>query len=210
MTDWDARFSEPGYAYGKEANCFLAEVADRIPSGPVLSLGEGEGRNAVFLAGLGHAVTAVDASAVGLAKARVLASERGVRITTVMADLADFRIEAGAWSGIVSVFAHLPPPLRERVHRASAAGLRPGGAFVLEAYTPAQLAFGTGGPREPSLLVMLASLRGELRGLEFEIGREIERDVTEGKYHGGRAAVVQVLARRPARANPDPSAEDRP
>ena len=92
MTDWDARYAEPGYAYGTEPNDFLAEVAGRIPPGPVLSLGEGEGRNAVFLAGLGHAVTAVDASAVGLAKAAALASGRGVRIAPVVADLDGFPI----------------------------------------------------------------------------------------------------------------------
>lgn len=197
MTDWDARFSEPGYAYGTEANRFLAEVAAGIPPGPVLSIGEGEGRNAVFLAGAGHPVTAVDASAVGLAKARALADERGVRIETVVADLAGYPIAPGAWSGIVSVFVHLPPPLRATVHRAVISGLRPGGAFVLEAYTPAQLGFGSGGPRDATLLVTLETLRRELAGLDLEIGREIERDVTEGKYHGGRAAVVQVLARRP-------------
>ncbi len=199
MTEWDARFSEPGYAYGTEPNRFLVDVADRVPPGPVLSLGEGEGRNGVFLAGLGHDVTAVDASAVGLAKARALAVERGVRIETVLADLAGYVIEPGAWSGIVSIFVHLEPPLRAAVYRAAAAGLRPGGAFVLEAYTPAQLAFGTGGPRERPRLVTLEAVREGLPGLTFEIGREIERDVTEGKYHGGRAAVVQVLARRPPR-----------
>ena len=95
------------------------------------------------------------------------------------------------------MFVHLPPPVRAAVHRAVAAGLRPGGAFVLEAYTPAQLGFGSGGPRDPTLLVTLETLRRELEGLDLEIGREIERDVTEGKYHGGRAAVVQILARRP-------------
>jgi SAM-dependent methyltransferase len=198
MTDWDARYAEPGYAYGTEPNHFLAEVAARIPAGPVLSLGEGEGRNAVHLAGLGHEVTAVDASAVGLAKAAALAAERGMRLSTVVADLGDFAIPGGAWSGIVSVFVHLPATLRARVYAGIAAGLRPGGVFVLEAYTPKQLGFGTGGPKSADLLVTLDALRRELVGLDFEIGRELEREVTEGKYHGGRAAVVQVLARRSA------------
>lgn len=197
MTDWDRRFAEPGYAYGTEPNLFLVEVADRIPGGPVLSLGEGEGRNAVFLAGRGHEVVALDASAVGLAKAAALAKERGVRLTTLVADLATYRVAPGAWSGIVSIFVHLPPPVRARVLAEAAAGLRPGGVLVLEAYTPRQLAFGTGGPKVASLLVTLEEVRAPLAGLEVVIGREIERDVTEGAYHGGRAAVVQVLARRP-------------
>ena len=59
---WDERYSQPGFVYGTEPNEFLASVAARIPIGPVLSLGEGEGRNAAFLASLGHRVLAVDQS----------------------------------------------------------------------------------------------------------------------------------------------------
>jgi hypothetical protein len=83
------------------------------------------------------------------------------------------------------------------VHAQAAAGLRSGGVFVLEAYTPAQLTFDTGGPRSVELLMTAALLREELVGLDFEIMRELERDVIEGGGHTGRGAVVQVLARRP-------------
>lgn len=195
---WERRYAEPAYAYGTGPNEFLVEVADRVPAGPVLCLAEGEGRNAVWLAERGFVVTAVDASPAGLAKARALASARGVRIETIAADLASFTIEPGAWSGIVAVFAHLPPHLRRPVHRAAALGLAPGGVFVLEAFTPRQLAFGTGGPQKPELLYTLEELREDLAGLDIEIGREVEREVVEGLYHTGRAAVVQVLARRTA------------
>jgi SAM-dependent methyltransferase len=194
---WDQRYAEPGFAYGTAPNDFLVSVAERIPAGPVLSLGEGEGRNAVFLAGLGHEVTAVDASAVGLAKARALAAERGVRLHTVVGDLAEFVIEPGAWAGIVAIWCHLPAELRRRVHRAAVSGLVPGGAFVLEAYRPAQLALGTGGPRVPELLYSLADLRDDLAGLDLVHAVETEREVHEGKYHAGRSAVVQVLGLRP-------------
>jgi SAM-dependent methyltransferase len=197
---WEQRYAEPAYAYGTEPNDFLVEVAARIPPGPVLCLAEGEGRNAVWLAGRGHAVTAVDAAAAGLAKARALAAARGVKIETVAADLAAFPIAPGVWSGIVAIFAHLPPPLRGMVHRAAVLGLAPGGVFVLEAFTPGQLALGTGGPRQPELLYTLQQLREDLAGLTLEVGREVERPVVEGKYHTGRAAVVQVLARSPRSA----------
>ncbi len=193
---WERRYSEPAYAYGTEPNGFLVELADRMPPGPVLCLAEGEGRNAVWLARRGHPVTAVDESAAGIAKAEALANMRGVQIATIVADLASFAIEAGAWPGIVAIFAHLPPPLRRSVHRAAARGLAAGGVFVLEAFTPRQLALGTGGPQKPELLYTLEELREDLAGLDLEIGREIERDVVEGCYHTGRAAVVQVLARR--------------
>ena len=196
MSDFDARYAEPELAYGDQPNEFLASVAALIPDGPVLCLAEGQGRNAVFLAGRGHAVTAVDRSAVGLARASALAAERRVAITTQVADLAELAIEPGAWAGIVSIFGHLPQPLRSRVHRAAARGLRPGGVFVLEAYRPAQLTFGTGGPRDVAMLPTLDELQADLEGLELEIGREIERDVIEGRFHTGRAAVVQIVARR--------------
>lgn len=193
---WNSRYLAEGYFYGTEPNAFVKEVALQIPAGAVLCLAEGEGRNAVYLAGLGHEVTAVDQSDVGLAKAERLAQGNGVRLRTVVADLENFVIEPGGWSGIVSIFGHLPPVLRAKVYRAAVAGLKPGGIFVLEAYTPAQLAFGTGGPKDVALLPTLADLRRELVGLDFLIGRELEREVVEGQGHTGRAAVVQVLARR--------------
>lgn len=195
---WDERFSEPGYAYGSRPNDFLVDVAGRIPVGPVLCLAEGEGRNAVHLAGLGHAVTAVDISRVGLEKAEALARERGLAIETVLADLADYAIRRGAWAGIVSIWVHLDPALRARVHRACVEGLAPGGALVLEAYTPRQLAHQTGGPSDALRLMTLEALRRELAGLDFEIAREVEREIHEGRCHHGTSSVVQVLARKPA------------
>ncbi len=117
-------------------------------------------------------------------------------LTTVVADLAAFPIKPGAWSGIVSIFAHLPQPLRRTVHAAVVRGLAPGGVFILEAYTPAQIAFGTGGPKDPALLMRLADLRAELAGLDLLVARESEREVWEGAGHTGRAAVVQFLGRR--------------
>lgn len=194
---WDDRYGCEGYVYGTEPNAFVAAMAERLPAGPVLCLAEGEGRNAVFLAGLGHAVTAVDQSAVGLAKAERLAALRSVRITTVVSDLARFDIGDGAWSGIVATFAHLPPAVRRDVHARVVRGLVPGGLLILEAYTPGQLGRGTGGPKERELCMTLSGLRGELGGLDFEVGNECVREVVEGTGHTGPGAVVQVAARRP-------------
>ena len=112
------------------------------------------------------------------------------------ADLSNFEIAADAWAGIIAIFAHLPPALRQWIHGQAAAGLQPGGVFILEAYTPAQLAYDTGGPTSPELLMTLAGLREELAGLEFQIARELKRDVTEGTGHTGHGAVVQILARK--------------
>ena len=193
---WDERYASPDYVYGTEPNDFLASVASRIPEGRVLSIADGEGRNGVYLATLGHDVTSVDASAVGLAKAQQLAASRGVYITTTVADLAEYPIAAGAWQGIVSIFCHLPPPLRRMVHADVVRGLAPGGVYVLEGYTLDQLRHGTGGPSSADLLLTLEAVRAELAGLEFLHAVELERDVQEGAFHSGRSAVVQVVARK--------------
>ncbi|TRO79105.1 SAM-dependent methyltransferase [Desulfuromonas acetexigens] len=194
---WDQRYAADEYVYGKKPNDFLAEVSGRLAPGKVLCLAEGEGRNAVFLAGRGHAVTAVDASAVGLEKARKLAAERGVEIAVRVADLADFAIAPASWDAVVAIFCHLPPDLRRLVHRRVVDGLRPGGRFILEAYTPRQLQFKTGGPPTAELLMTLADLKEELTGLDFEIAEEIERDIHEGHCHFGRGAVARILGRKP-------------
>jgi hypothetical protein len=198
MISWDERYGTADYFYGTEPNDFLRGHCPGIRrGGDVLCLAEGEGRNAVFLAGQGFHPLAVDQSAVGLGKAVQLASARGVHIDTVVADLAAYRIEVGRWDGIVSIWCHLPSVLRAAVHRQVVAGLKTGGVFLLEAYTPAQLAYGTGGPKDADLLPTLAGLREELAGLEFIHAAELERVIHEGPGHAGPSAVVQVVARRP-------------
>jgi SAM-dependent methyltransferase len=195
---WDQRYGEPGFAYGTEPNDFLAEHAERhLPAGgEVLCLAEGEGRNAVFLARRGFRVTGVDASAVGLEKARELAASHGVTIRTVLADLADYDVGVERWDGIVSIWCHTPAPLRATLHRAVVRGLKPGGAFLLEAYTPRQLQFKTGGPPTAEMMMTLDAVRDELAGLELVLAEEKVREVHEGRYHEGESAVLQVVAKR--------------
>ena len=194
---WDQRFSAESFFYGTEPNDFLREQAGLIPAGgDVLCLGEGEGRNAVFLAGLGFRVTALDLSPVGLAKAVRLAEASGVHIETLVADLADYRFDVGRWDAIVAIWCHLPSALRTVVHGSLASALRPGGVVLLECYTPAQLAFGTGGPKDVDMLPTLDGLSRELAGLDFVVARACEREIHEGQGHSGRSAVAQMAARR--------------
>ena len=192
--NWDERYNEPGFAYGTAPNEFLASVADRIPQGKILSLAEGEGRNAVYLASLGFQVTGVDGSEVGLRKAMELATERGVSITAIHADLSQFEIGSEQWDAIIACYCHLPSAIRIPLHRAVVRGLKPGGVFVLEAFSKEQLGYGTGGPQSLDMLMSLDELQQELTGLEFIHAVRIERDVREGSGHTGLASVVQILA----------------
>ncbi len=193
---WDERYSNPEYVYGTEPNQFLAAHFNKIPKGRVLEIGAGEGRNGVFLAIKGYQVTAVDQSGVGLKKARRLAEEKGVEIETIEANLAEFKIEPGAWDGIVAIFCHLPRDLRSRVFADSIRGLAPNGVFLLEFFTTAQLKYNTGGPKDPTMLYSLTEAMSDFKGLAIEHAEELEREVNEGRHHSGTAAVIQLIARK--------------
>lgn len=191
---WDERYSAEEYAYGTAPNEFLAEQFGCIPKGKVLSLAEGEGRNAVFLAKQGYTVTAVDASQVGLNKARKLAEENQVVVEFVHADLADYDLGENKWDGIVSIFSPLPSSLRKELYKKVIVALKPNGVFLLEAYTPNQLKHGTGGGNSVDVMQSEQSLRLELAGLKFKHLAELERNVVEGLYHTGNGSVVQAIA----------------
>ncbi|MEI8296634.1 MAG: class I SAM-dependent methyltransferase [Pseudomonadota bacterium] len=194
---WDKRFAGDDYFYGTEPNDFLRDHCSAIAThGRVLCLGEGEGRNAVFLAAQGHSILAVDLSATGLMKAERLAAKRAVSIQMQVANLADYPLGIGCWDAIVSIWCHLPRELRAKVHRRVVTALAPGGVFLLEAYTPAQLGHQSGGPTAIELLPTLIELRAELEGLEFVHAQECERIIHEGAGHEGLSAVVQIQAIR--------------
>lgn len=193
---WDQRYSEKEYVYGTDANDFLREYAVSLPPGKALCLAEGEGRNAVWLAENGFTVTAVDASSVGLEKASRLAKKRGVQIQTIHTDLADFTIQPNQWDLIISIFAHTPPEVRNKIHKQVVNNLKKEGIFLLEAYTPLQLDYQTGGPPTADLMMDLDTLKNELQGLVMLHGRELVREIHEGKLHQGQGAVVQIIAKK--------------
>lgn len=140
---WDNQYAEfDGYAYGTTPNDFLRQVWPSlgvVTGSKCLLLAEGEGRNAVYLAQLGMVVTAVDISAVGLAKAQKLAFDKNVVVETIVADLATYNMGVEQWHVIVSIFNHVPPTIRQRLLQRIPMALKPGGYFVLEGYTPTQL-----------------------------------------------------------------------
>lgn len=192
---WNERYASEEYIYGTEPNLFLAEHAEML-RGPVLSLAEGEGRNAVYLASLGLEVHGVDGSDVGLAKAQSLARSRGVEIQTEVADLGTFEPKANHYASVVSISAHLPSGVREKLYPLVSRSLKPGGILLLEAYSEAQLARDTGGPRDLDMLMSRAKIEKEFPDFEPLLLRELEREVREGRFHNGLACVVQFIGRK--------------
>lgn len=197
LNRWDERYTGEEYFFGTEPNDFLAEVADRVPRGDVLCLADGEGRNGVYLATLGNHVTSIDASSVALDKANKLAAAKGTSLTTIHADLAEYDLGEDRWDCIVCIFFHMQPEFRRTMHARVARALKPGGYLILEAYTPEQLKFRTGGPPVAEMLQTLETLQEDFPDLEFVQAEEKEREVHEGKGHAGHSSVVQLLARKP-------------
>ena len=193
---WNEKFSTTDYAYGTEPNDFLVSAVTNLKRGATLSLAEGEGRNAVWLAQQGFTVSAIEQSEKGVGKTLRLALQRGVIVMAERGELETFHIQPNSWDLVVSIYAHTPQELRRKLHRQVVAGLKPGGVFVLEAYTPAQIPNNTGGPKDASLMPTAELLRSELAGLVFDHIEEVERDVVEGSLHTGTAHVVQVVAHR--------------
>jgi hypothetical protein len=134
---------------------------------------------------------------VGLAKAERLAAERGVPITTVVADLSVWDLGEARWDGVVSIWAHLPAPVRAALHPRLARALRPGGVLLLEHYHPRQLAYGTGGPPDATMMLTLAELDDAFAGWDRVHTFEGERIVIEGRGHGGKSYVTQAILRKP-------------
>ena len=193
---WNEKFANTDYAYGTEPNDFLVSAVTNLKRGATLSLAEGEGRNAVWLAQQGFTVSAIEQSEKGVGKTLRLALQRGVIVMAERGELETFHIQPNSWDLVVSIYAHTPQELRRKLHRQVVAGLKPGGVFVLEAYTPAQIPNNTGGPKDASLMPTAELLRSELAGLVFDHIEEVERDVVEGSLHTGTAHVVQVVAHR--------------
>lgn len=199
---WDDRYEHPNHLFGYKPNDFLKANELLLRRGSrVLCLGDGEGRNGVWLAERGHHVTSVDYSAVAVRKAQVWAAERGVGIDARVADLAEWihaPAAAGPWDAVVSIFCHLPPPLRTRVGQAFVRAMAPGGWLLLEAYTPAQLQLGTGGPRTEEVLMTRERVLEDWAGLVLDV-KLVERRIFEGMGHQGLSSVVQVLGQKTTR-----------
>ena len=193
---WDERYSTDVYIYGTQPNGFLSSKVSTLPKGKIVSLAEGEGRNAVFLAKQGYSVTAVDSSSIGLRKAQKLAEDNGVVIECVHADLTEFEFGENCWDGIISIFCPLPSELRADVYKKVESSLRPGGVFLTESYTPRQIEYGTGGGNCIDTMQSKESLERELKKLHFTHLVEVEREVIEGIYHTGIASVVQAIGLR--------------
>lgn len=195
---WDARYGSGDFAFGEEPNRYLEALGHRLRPGlRALCLGDGEGRNGVWLAARGLDVTSADWSPVGVAKARALAARRGVALRAEVADLVAWEgWPVGACDLVAWVFVHLPPADREAVAARAVAALAPGGWLLLEGFSPAQGGRRSGGPRDRDLLWTGDEARRLFGALVLEECLEGTVRLDEGPRHRGEAEVVRGLWRR--------------
>lgn len=196
---WEARFAVPEYAFGKEPSEFLKSCKNLLPrSGRALAVADGEGRNGVWLAEQGLSVLAIDFSPSAQQKARALAAERGVDISFIQADVHGWDYPQSAFDVVAEIFTQFSSPA-ERA--AKWAGLRrtlkSGGLLIIHGYTPKQLEYGTGGPKQIENLYTRAMLEREFGDFgDLKIVEE-ERELREGASHAGMSALIGLSGRKP-------------
>lgn len=199
---WDDRYREADYAYGVVPNQFLIGQQHRLKPGmKALAVGDGEGRNGVWLASQGLQVLSVDLSLLGIAKAQKLATQQGVQLQTECADLTTWNWLQAEYDVVVSIYLHFAPNVREQMHQSMLKALKPGGLLLLEAFNPDQIQYqrdyNSGGPPVLEMLYNPQMLRQDFSGGEILELTETDTELREGQYHHGRASVIRMVLQRP-------------
>ncbi len=197
---FDDRYREPDYHYGTAPNAFLVSQKHRFAPGMTALLpGDGEGRNGVWLASQGLAVTTFDPSPFGVEKANRLAAEHGVQLDAQCAGVESWSWQEGRFDVVGLFFIHLPADLRKPAHANALRALKPGGIVVLETFSPHQIECrkngAAGGPKEIERLFSADMLRSDFAGARFHVLEEVEA-AFEGHAHHGRCGVVRMIAER--------------
>ncbi len=195
---WQGRYSVAEYVFGEEPNHFLAACKALLPkSGKALAIADGEGRNGVWLAQQGLDVLSLDFSPEGQAKARKLADARGAKLSFEIGDVHNWTYPEAAFDVVVEIFTQFSSPAeRATKWTGMKRTLKPGGLLILQGYTPKQLQYGTGGPKQIENLYtreMLLETFGDLKDIQIT---EEELEMHEGAGHGGMSAVIGLTGRK--------------
>jgi len=198
---WNSRYATDDYLFGTEPAAFLVAQAHHLaPRSRVLCVADGDGRNSVHLAALGHDVTAFDPAPNALAKARKLAAARGVTVAFHAAGIEDWDWRPNAFDAVAAIFIQFADPdARATLFARMADTIKPGGLLALHGYAPRQVEYGTGGPPCAENMYTLEMLRDSFPGWEVLRAADYDADIAEGRGHLGRSALVVFVARRPGR-----------
>lgn len=195
---WDDRYSEDGFAYGREPNEYFKAKLDRLRPGRILLPAEGEGRNAVYAAKRGWQVVAFDQSDAGRSKALELARKHKVQIDYKVMDISHLSGLKDEFDAIALIYVHLHHSERRQLHDNCVRLLKHDGHLILEAFSKDHLIFNAvnpevGGPRDPDMLYSLEDLN-DFKALQIIESCAVNTHLDEGKYHHGEAAVIRCFA----------------
>ena len=147
--EWDERYAEQRQ-WSAEPNALVGELLADLPPGDAVDLAAGEGRHALWLAGLGWRVTAVDFSDVGLNRGR--AQQGAGEVTWVTADVTAWSAEPETLDLVLVAYLHLPEAETTALLIRAVGWLRPGGRLLVLGHDIENVTAGVGGPQEPALL----------------------------------------------------------
>jgi len=195
---WEGRYAASEYIFGEEPNYFLASCKALLPkSGKALAVADGEGRNGVWLAEQGLDVLSIDFSPNAQVKARALAARRGVTLDIRLADVHNWDYPDAAFDVVAEIFTQFSPPAeRAKKWAGMRKALKPGGLMIIQGYTPKQLDYGTGGPKQLENLYTRTMLEEAFAGFRDMNIIEEELEMHEGSSHGGMSAVINFMARK--------------
>ncbi len=193
---WEGRYAAAGYVFGKEPNYFLASRRSMLPKqGKVLAVADGEARNAVWLAQQGLEVLSLDFSPAAQEKGKKLAAERGASLKFELADVHTWPYPEAAFDVVVEIFTQFSTPAERALKWAGMRkALKPGGLLILQGYTPKQLQYATGGPKELENLYTREMLEQGFAGFKEVQFVEEELVMHEGDRHSGMSAVIGLTA----------------
>ncbi|MBD0371580.1 MAG: methyltransferase domain-containing protein [Pyrinomonadaceae bacterium] len=189
MADWDERYRQGSHAT-LEPNALLVRASENLLPGRALDIACGAGRHALFLAGRGWQVTAVDASRVGIEITRERARKLNVEVDARVADLerGEFEIEREAYD-LITVFYYLQRNLWPQIR----AGLRSGGALIAAIHLADEDAENETG--NPDFLLQPNELRSEFSDWEITHYHETKLTDEDAGEHHRRTA--EIVARKP-------------
>lgn len=152
---WEERYrSAPQVWSGRPNPQLVDEVAD-LPAGRALDVACGEGGDALWLAGRGWSVTAVDLAQTALDRVEAAAAAAGpevaARVRTERVDIAGWDAGDGAYDLVTTHFLHLPPEVRAAAFARMARAVAPGGTLLVVAHHASDLATTIGRPDVPEL-----------------------------------------------------------
>jgi len=196
---WNERYQQSEYVYGENPNGFFREKLLKLLPGSILLPGEGEGRNAVWAARQGWKVATIDYSEAARSKALALAERHGgVAIDYHLDDIDSFPYPKDHFDAAALIFIHHSPEMRLITHRKIMDALKPGGYIIVEAFTPEQLNYNSGGPKNPEMLYTAEILCSDFASLNILFVDVAIHTLDEGKHHSGPASTVRLFAQKPS------------